>query len=224
MQLPIPTGFLASLLLAAPAAWAQNTPAVLTGKLPAKAECLVCTQQGEGHGAERPAGGVRYKGKTYYFCNKKEVSDFVKDPDAFLPPVLPRPAPPFALKSVEGQATTLVGLKGKVVLLDFWATWCAPCVKTMPELQKLHEKYEARGFTVVGVSIDEAGTKTVRPFLAKRKLTYPILLDPGNVWSAYGVRAVPALFLVDRSGRIVRQWTGKADKKEIERAVAELTS
>lgn len=198
---------------------AQDKPAPVTGKLPARALCLVCSQQGE-EGEEKPAGAVSYKGKTYYFCNKKEVAEFIKDPETFLPPVLPRPAPAFSLKSVSGETTTLADLKGKVVLLDFWATWCAPCIKAMPDLQKLHDKYDGKGFAVVGVSIDEDGMKAVGPFLARRKFTYPMLLDQNETWQKFGVRAVPAMFLLDRNGRIVQQFTGKVDKSKVEKAVA----
>jgi peroxiredoxin len=209
-----------ALLAAAPGARAaaQDKPTPVTGKLPARALCLVCSQQGEGE--EKPAGAVLYKGKTYYFCNKKEVAEFIKDPEAFLPPVLPRPAPALHLKSVNGQTITLDDLKNKVVLLDFWATWCAPCVKVMPDLQKLHDKYNNKGFAVVGVSIDEDGMKAVGPFLAKRKFTYPMLLDQNETWQKFGVRAIPAMFLLDKKGRIVQQFTGTVDKSKVEKAVA----
>ena len=183
-------------LLTTTMAWAQDKPTLMTGKLPAKAECVVCSQRGEDHGQEKPAAGVQYTGKTYYFCQKKEAEEFIKDPEAFMPPVLPRPAPAFALKNVEGQTVTLGSTKGKVLLVDFWATWCAPCVQVMPDLQKLHDKYSGKGFAVVGVSIDENGAKAVGPFLAKRKFTYPILLDTGDVWQRWGVRAIPAMFLI----------------------------
>ena len=215
-------GCLLAMPLARGGAAAQDKPTPVTGKLPAKAACLVCAQQGETE-EERPAGAVAYKGKTYFFCNKKEVADFIKDPEAYLPPTLPRPAPPAALKTLDGQATTVASLAGnKVVLVDFWATWCKPCVASMPDLQKLHDKFSARGFQVVGVSIDEKGADIVRPFLAKRKFTYPMLLDQNETWQKFGVRAIPALFLLDRNGRIVQQFTGKVNKSTLEKAVAAL--
>lgn len=212
------------MLLAAPGARAagQDKPAPITGKLPAKAACAVCSANGESHGEERPAAGVTYKGKSYFFCNKKEVAEFIKDPEGFMPPVLPRPAPQALLTNLAGAEASLSSMKGKVVLVDFWATWCKPCIATMPELQKLHDAYSAKGLTVVGVSIDETGAKDVEPFLAKRKFTYPMLLDQNGTWEKWGVRAIPALFLLDKNGQIVRQWTGKPDKKDVEKAVAEL--
>lgn len=211
------------LLVAAPrGAWAQDKPTLVTGKLPAKAVCVVCSANGEAHGEERAAAGVTYKGKSYFFCNKEEVAAFTKDPESFLPPLLPRPAPQAPLTTLAGAPATLSSMKGKVVLVDFWATWCKPCVATMPELQKLHEKYSAKGLSVVGVSIDEGGARDVQPFLAKRRFTYTMLLDPSGAWEKWGVRAVPALFLLDKDGQIVRQWTGKPDQKEVEKAVAAL--
>lgn len=206
-----------------PALARQDTPqAIAKGDLPKSAVCTVCAAMGTGHDEEKPAAGMRYKGKNFYFCNAKEIAEFKKDPDSFLPPVLPRPAPSFSLKNLAGETTKLSELKGKVVLVDYWATWCAPCVATMPEMQKLHDKYAARGLTILGVSIDEEGEKKVRPFLAKRKFTYPILLDDQNTWKTYNIKAIPALFLVDKEGHIVKQWIGKPDKKEVEQAVTEL--
>lgn len=216
------------LLLAAPAvARAQEKPAVVKDKLPARAVCWVCAQNGEEHGEEKPAGAVAYKGKTYYFCSKQEVEAFVKDPEAYLPAPLPRPAPAFSLGNVAGEPTTLTGLssRGRVLLVDFWATWCAPCVKAMPEMQRLHDRYAAGGrFSVVGVSIDEEGAKKVAPFLARQKTryTYPMLLDTAAdapVWQQWGVKAVPSVVLV-KDGQIVRHWSGKVDLKDVEKAVA----
>lgn len=214
------------LLLLGIGAQAQDTPQDIDKKdLPKKAPCIVCAQNGEGHDEEKPAGGVRYKGKSYYFCNVAEVKRFKEDPEAFMPPVLPRSAPKTLGQKVEGGEVLLADYKGSVMLVDFWATWCAPCIKGMPDMQKLHEKYAARGFSVVGVSIDEEGAKKVKPFLAKRKFTYPILLDTDTknaVWKAFGVHGIPVVFLIDKTGQIVQQWTGKINKSEIEKAVEAL--
>lgn len=211
-------------LLAVPlAARAQDKPTLIKENLLKKAFCLVCSQNGETE-EEKPAGAVAYKGKTYFFCNKKEVTAFVKDPDAYLPAPLPRPAPPFSLKTVTGETATLEQLsKGKVVLVDFWATWCSPCVKAMPEIQRLHDRLSLSGkFSVVGVAIDEEGAKKVAPFLAKQKTkyTYPMLLDAGATWTQWGVKAIPSVLLV-KDGQIIGHWTGKVDLKEVEKAVAQ---
>ncbi len=205
---------------------AQDSPEEIAKKdLPKRAPCIVCSANGEAHGDEKPAAGLRYKGKTYFFCSVKEVATFKQDPEAFMPPVLPRPAPSTLGAKLEGGPAGLSDFRGQVLLIDFWATWCVPCVASMPDMQKLHDKYAGKGFSVVGVSIDEDGPRKVRPFLAKRKFTYPILLDTDKkapAWKAFGVHAIPAIFLIDRDGRIVQQWTGKPDKKEIEKAVSVL--
>lgn len=211
------------ILLGVPA-FSQETPQDIHKKeLPKSAVCTVCSANGESHGAEKPAAGVRYQGKAFYFCNTKELATFKKDPDSYLPPVLPRPVPKWTVTNLDG--TPADALKGKVLLVDFWATWCAPCVAAMPDMQKLQERYAEQGFSVVGVSIDEEGAKKVKPFLAKRKFTYPILLDMDTnapTWKGFGVHAIPAAFLVNREGQIVQQWTGKPNAKEIEKAVAAL--
>jgi peroxiredoxin/YHS domain-containing protein len=210
------------LLSAAAFAWQDTPEDIPKAELPKAAVCAVCSATGSTHGEERPAAGVRYKGKSLYFCSVKEVATFKKDPESFLPPVLPRPAPSFSLRSLSGEKVNLTDVKGKVVLIDYWATWCGPCVATMPEMQRLHEKYSAKGLTILGVSVDEEGEKKVKPFIARRKFTYPILLDDQSTWKAYNAKVIPALFLVDKEGRIVRQWVGKPDKKEVEQAVLDL--
>jgi peroxiredoxin len=163
----------------------------------------------------------------YGFCSEKCAQAFMADPAAFIPPVLPREAPTFSIKGLDGQGISNQSLRGRVVLLDFWATWCTPCLKSMPELQAMHEKYADRGLSVVGVSIDEGGVKKVKKFVSSRKLTYPIAMDSGKApaWESFRVKAVPAAFLIDRDGRIVAQWTGApAGRAELERTLEELLS
>ncbi len=190
-----------------------------------KAMCLVCVVS-HGEAEEEEVKAVRpYGGKEYGFCSEKCAKAFDADPAAYIPPSLPRPAPAFSLKALDGSPLSNASLKGKVVLLDFWATWCAPCRKSMPELQALHRKYAGRGFAVVGVSIDEGGPAKVKKYVAAKKIGYPIALDSEKspAWDAYRVKAVPAAFLIDRQGRIVAQWTGiPANAAELEIKVAAL--
>jgi cytochrome c biogenesis protein CcmG, thiol:disulfide interchange protein DsbE len=96
------------------------------------------------------------------------------------------------------------------VLVDFWATWCKPCLASLPEIQALHRKYGPRGLTVVGVSIDgPRNAARVRPFVARLGLTYPIVFDDdGRLQQRFDVRGVPNAVLVDTSGAIVRRFTG----------------
>lgn len=195
----------------------QDTPTRVTGKLPARALCLICSQSGEGE--EKPAGAVAYKGRTHYFCNSGEIARFLKDPEAYLPAPVPRPAPIGSLPSLAGEARP-VAASGRLTLVDFWATWCVPCVDALPALERLHQRRAPQGLSVVGVSIDVEGAAKVGPFLKKRRTppTYPILLDTGDAWKGWGVKALPTLVLV-RDGQIVRQWSGKIDLAQIEREI-----
>ena len=217
--------FLAGLCLLAFGAKAQDKPVELTKKeLPKRALCVICSARGSSEGEEKPVSGVRFKGVSYFFCSGKEADEFKKDPESWVPLPLPRPAPKFNLKTLAGSEVSLESLKGKVLLVDFWATWCKPCIEGMPELQKLHDLYSEKGLTVLGVSIDEKGEKAVKPFISKKKFSYPIAIDTVEkpMWQAFRVKGIPALFLIDGEGRIVRQWLGKPDKKEVAKAVLQL--
>ena len=191
---------------------------------PKTALCPVCkVHEGEADPEPVKATSV-YKGQTYGFCSDKCKKTFDEYPEAYLPPVLPRPVPAFTVKSLDGKEVPFRSLaSGKPVLVDFWATWCAPCVSAMPELQRLHQKHAAKGFSVVGISIDEEHDKA-KKFAAKKKLSYPVFLDATETpaWSTFHVRSIPAVFLIDAQGRIVQQWLGKVNMKEVEQAVAKL--
>jgi peroxiredoxin/YHS domain-containing protein len=190
-----------------------------------KAMCVVC-QVKHGEVEEEPVKAVRtHQGTEYGFCSEDCAKAFDADPAAYVPQGFPRPAPIFAVKDLTGGSISNESLHGKVVLLDFWATWCAPCRKSMPELQALHHKYAARGFTVVGVSIDEGGPGKVKKYVASKRITYPIAMDSDKdpAWDAFRVKAVPAAYLLDRQGRIVAQWTGSpADTRALESKLEEL--
>jgi peroxiredoxin len=108
------------------------------------------------------------------------------------------------LTDLSGNSWTLKSLKGKVVLLNFWATWCPPCNRELPDMQALYEKYKDQGLVVLAVT-DEDPAK-VQPFISKRKLTYPVLLDPGRkVNDAFGIEGIPKSFVYDREGNLVSQ-------------------
>src|SRR5271157_1580559 len=110
----------------------------------------------------------------------------------------------FTLTDLQGKSWHLRDLKGKVVLVNFWATWCPPCRKEMPDLQALYDKYKDQGFVVLAIS-DEDIAK-VSSFIAERKIGYPILLDPGRkVNDAFIVEGIPKSFVYDREGKLVAQ-------------------
>jgi peroxiredoxin len=131
-----------------------------------------------------------------------------------------RPAPDFAVKLVEGGDLSLSRLRGNVVLIDFWATWCAPCVGTIPGLKECYRKYNSRGFEILGISLDR-DLETLRKFLKQEKLPWPVSFS-GREWGQdetadlYGVAMIPASFLIDRTGKL-RYYNLK--KAEFEQAI-----
>ena len=110
----------------------------------------------------------------------------------------------FTLLDLQRNRWHLRDLKGKVVLVNFWATWCPPCRKEMPDLQALYDEYKDQGFLVVSISDEEAAK--VQPFIAERKITYPVLLDPGRkVHELFQVEGIPKSFVYNRQGKMVAQ-------------------
>ncbi|HTJ87498.1 MAG TPA: TlpA disulfide reductase family protein [Terriglobales bacterium] len=110
----------------------------------------------------------------------------------------------FTLTDLDGKAWNLKDLKGKVVLLNFWATWCPPCRKEMPDLEMLYRRFGAQGLIILGIDDEEA--ETVKPFIAQQGITYPVLLDPGRkVNTLFQIEGIPKTFVYDRDGKIVAQ-------------------
>jgi peroxiredoxin len=110
----------------------------------------------------------------------------------------------FSLKDLTGKTWTFSDLRGKVVLVNFWATWCPPCRKEMPDLEALYKQFAPQGLVILGISDEEASK--VQPFIGERKITFPVLLDPGRkVNDAFIVEGIPKSFVYDRDGRLVAQ-------------------
>jgi peroxiredoxin len=111
-------------------------------------------------------------------------------------------APDFTLHDANGQSIKLSDYRGKVVLLNFWATWCGPCQIEIPWFIEFEQQFKSKGFEVVGVSMDEDGWKAVKPYIAERKINYRILLGDETVSQLYGgLDALPTTFLIDRDGK-----------------------
>lgn len=120
------------------------------------------------------------------------------------PAAIGDPAPDFSLPTLQDQKVSLGEFKGKVVLINFWASWCTPCQEELPELQKLYQKYHDRGFELIGINIDK-NQANAEKFVKRFGLTFPVALDPeSSEIRAYQGRAMPMSYLVDRQG-IVRQ-------------------
>jgi len=124
------------------------------------------------------------------------------------PPLIGGPAPAFTLNDLEGHPVSLSDYHGKTVLLTFWATWCKPCAKEMPEIQAAYEKYEDRNFVVLAINFGEK-SDPAKAFTHHGHLTFPVLLDPGaKVASRYSVVSLPVSFFIDANGLIRERVVG----------------
>jgi peroxiredoxin len=126
------------------------------------------------------------------------------------------PAPDFTLRDSKGASVKLSAYKGKVVVLDFWATWCEGCKVEIPWYMDFQKKYKKIGLAVVGVSMDEDGWKLVKPFLKEKKVNYPIVIGDWDLASRFGITALPVTLLIDRDGKIADLHTGMVDKDAFE--------
>jgi cytochrome c biogenesis protein CcmG, thiol:disulfide interchange protein DsbE len=133
-----------------------------------------------------------------------------------------RPAPAFRAATLAGPPLALADLRGKVVLLDFWATWCAPCLAEMPALRRLDETAGPRGLAVVGINIEGAAARrAVDDVVREAGLRYPTVIDEGEVRRRYGVEGLPHLVIIDRQGVVRRVFQGAAPAAEVAQAVGE---
>jgi cytochrome c biogenesis protein CcmG/thiol:disulfide interchange protein DsbE len=134
-----------------------------------------------------------------------------------------KPAPDFALKDSHGNTVRLSDYKGKVVLLNFWATWCGPCKIEEPWLIEFERKYRDRGFAILAVSMDEDGWPVVKPYISERKLNYRVVLSDEQIDRLYpGLEAWPTTFLIDRTGAIASRHVGLMPKQQIADAIEKL--
>lgn len=131
-------------------------------------------------------------------------------------------APDFVLQDASGADLRLSAYKGKVVLLNFWATWCHGCTMEIPWLLQFQKAYKDRGFTVIGVSMDDDGWKSVRPFIAEDKISYPVVIGNDQMAKPYGLEAMPMTFLISRDGKITATSVGIIDRAACERQIREL--
>jgi len=123
----------------------------------------------------------------------------------------------FSLKAADGTSYELTKYKGKIVIVNFWATWCGPCRKEIPDFIEAYKKYKSKGVEIIGISVDQDGWTKVTPFVKKSSINCPIVLSDQQVVENYGgINAIPTTFIIDRLGNIVDQHTGTMTLKELE--------
>jgi peroxiredoxin len=132
-----------------------------------------------------------------------------------------RPAFDFILNDASGRPVQLSAFKGKVVLLNFWATWCGACKVEIPWFMGFEQTYAGRGFQVLGVSMDEDGWKVVKPYSAAKRVNYPVMIGDSNV-ASFSVEALPVSFLIDRLGRVASMHPGLVSKSDYQAAIEKL--
>lgn len=126
----------------------------------------------------------------------------------------------FNLTDLNGNPLSLSALKGKVVLLDFWATWCPPCRAEIPHFVELYSAYKGKGLEVVGLSVDQGGPAGVTQFIKENSVSYPVAMADIPLTQAYGgIRGIPTTFLLDKNGHIAKKYVGYQDKAVFEREI-----
>jgi cytochrome c biogenesis protein CcmG/thiol:disulfide interchange protein DsbE len=170
-------------------------------------------------------------GATYFAdkATRVKATGSVKNTGQDSTKAIGQPAPEVALKDLDGKDATLAQYKGKVVLVNFWATWCEPCFVEIPWLIEIQQKYADKGFTILGVDVDDEGKAAVVPFVAKERfnvngqklpMNYPILLGNDAVADKFGgLLGYPTSFLISRDGKIVKKVQGLISYEELTKAI-----
>jgi len=128
------------------------------------------------------------------------------------------------LPDLNGRMWRLEDRKGKVVLINFWATWCPPCAEETPVLKRVAREFHGAGFELVGVAMDEDGPRVVRDFVARHRVEYPVLMPSRREIAASGIENLPTSYLVDRQGRTAKSYVGAVGQIELERDIRRLLS
>lgn len=132
-------------------------------------------------------------------------------------------APDFNLPTTDGKMLRLSDYRGKVVIIDFWATWCPPCRKGIPDLIDIKKKYGPKGVEIIGVSVDTDTKNEVIPFIKEKGINYPVVYGNQNVYMQYGgIRAIPTTFVIDKEGKIVASYEGLVPKVTYENHIKKI--
>jgi peroxiredoxin len=125
-------------------------------------------------------------------------------------------APAFSLKDKDGNTWSAEGLKGKVIVLNFWATWCPPCRAEIPAFKTVYDKYREKGVEILGVSLDHKGWDVIRPFLKQHEINYPVVLGGAEIARDYGnIRSIPTTVIIDREGKVIDSHVGAMSEEQL---------
>lgn len=134
-----------------------------------------------------------------------------------------KPAPEFLLEDIRGMEMKLSDFKGRVVILDFWATWCPPCREEIPHFASLYDEYRDKGLDVIGIAMDRNPGMVLPDFIKDNGINYPILLGNQDIYDSYGgIAAIPTTFIIDKEGNIRKKYIGYNEKEVFEKDLKEL--
>jgi len=134
-------------------------------------------------------------------------------------------APDFSITDLQGNKLSLEDLKGNVIVINFWATWCPPCRQEIPGFLELYDKYKDQGLVIIGVALDNGGPAVVNPFVKDMQITYPVAMATQEIYQAYQPgQYIPATFIIDRTGTIRDKHVGYLDKAALEKTFLELSN
>lgn len=169
-----------------------------------------CSAGGRKSNIEQPpeqSASIQYKGVV------SEIANVQRRPDK---------APDFTWRDASGKLMTFDAFHNKVTVVNFWATWCGPCRREIPDLEAIHKEYKDRGVRVIGISLDRGPgiLNEVAEFTAKFNMTYPVVIDNGDLEQIYGnIRAIPTTFIINKEGKIVERLIGMRSKEKFLQAV-----
>jgi len=123
-------------------------------------------------------------------------------------PTIGNIAPELTVRDLNGKTVSLSDYRGKIIMVEFWATWCPPCIELIPVLDELYNKYKTKGFVVLSIASEDEGDETVKGFVKDSGLTYPVFIASSDTLKNYGISSIPVSFIIDKDGKIVNKHLG----------------